>query len=470
MSREGAILTQLNNGLRVVTHRVPKARAAEITVCTLAGARDEVTGGFPRGTLHWLEHGFCYGSQQYPLPPRRLIRKIKGFRSPSVGGRFNIAAGLAFTTCYARVPRAAVGYSLDIMGALFSQPNLHEDHVEVHTERDVIQIETTENDFDFASLATYIGYGKHPLLHPVIGSEDGIDAASIDTLRAIHAQNFLGGRTVVAVEGSDIKHDDIVAAVERRFALPPGLRPPSEIPIYTGGDARYPLAGSNAAGHTVPLKGTHMAVAFKAPCLTDFKAGAALQVARNLLDEPNDESEHSLFYALRDRGSIYGVNVGAAQEMDSGLLTIAYKTLAKPGYASRTLNTIRNVLANLADRVDGDSFRRIRTLEKHDFNHLRTCDVIGSGRLAEDVFLHGEVQPLEYYSALRLEVTKKDVRNIVGAMIDNPPTFLATRNISHVPSEEEIQDIFGRPSPSPARSNFPHIEPVVREDRQLLHA
>jgi len=102
MSSEQAILTKLDNGLRVVTHRTPGASSVEITVKVMAGARDEVVGNYPRGTAHFLEHMLGCGSEKYPGFTRRLIE--------DGAGAYNVAVEHPYTTCDVTVKPAQLTF------------------------------------------------------------------------------------------------------------------------------------------------------------------------------------------------------------------------------------------------------------------------------------------------------------------------------------------------------------------------
>ncbi len=426
MSREKCRLTVLDDGLRVVTHRVQDAPSADITIGIMAGARDEVDGDYPRGTAHCLEHNFAYGSEKYPTRVRPLIEGDDG------NGEFNLATQLSFTNCHARVPLKRAEFSLDVLGAMISKPNMRA--ADVDKERGPIQAERIKNKLNFTSLenilASYIAHGRHPRLHPIIGSKVGIDAASADALRGFHAQHIRAGRTVIGVEG-DIAHADVVRMVRKSFSLPPGSRAPSEVPLYTGGDSRYALN----------LEGTHIAVAFKGPVESDFERGAAFQVACKLLNMTNAAGRHSIFDALRDEGgAVYSVGVVGRQTLDSGVLTIAADI--SPDNVHAALRLIRAVLRDLAADVDEKSFGRIRAFEENNFQRLRNSKKFGAYNLVDDVFMHDFRKPPEYYSALRLRVEPDDVRRAVQDMLLHPPTFLAAGETEGLPSPGDVRDIF----------------------------
>jgi predicted Zn-dependent peptidase len=462
MIRDHSIATQLNNGLTVVTRFVPPPNGydpvARISVHILAGTRDEVPDNHPRGAMHFLEHMLDHGSKKHPESMRDLIEGIDGFES--IYGSFNMAIQLAFTNFDAVVPAGATDFTLDVIGSALSEPLFNRENIEV--EKPIIQCERIENQHDFGHLenlvAGYVGYGRHPGLHPVIGSEEGIDAVTPDVLYDIHAKNYHAGRAVVAVEGP-IDHHDVVASVKEHFNLPHGRRPWSEIPHYTGGYVTYP----------VPIEGTHLAVALKAPWATNFDDIFAFHVAQNLLCATGKEDAHSLFRALRNQGIIYKVKIAGHQMMDAGLWTAAFGTLGKPGFADRGIRTIHSVLTSLAEHVDGRSFERIRAIEERTRRHLDGCELYGANNMADSIFMHGEVTPMHARSDRRLAVTTDDVRRVVRNMVvENPPTILAACDVGQVPSREGVMEIFGRISPPP-RSDLSVATTVAGTGQPIDH-
>ena len=82
--------TKLDNGLRIITHRMPKMQSVALGIWLKVGGRYETAGN--KGISHFLEHLLFKGSKKYSC--RKIKESIEG-----IGGSLN-----GFTseelTCY----------------------------------------------------------------------------------------------------------------------------------------------------------------------------------------------------------------------------------------------------------------------------------------------------------------------------------------------------------------------------------
>ena len=444
-----AKVTVLDNGVRAITRRVPPLKnyrgCVNIAVRIEAGARDEITGRkYPAGSMHFLEHLLSYGSKKYPTPTRDLIK--------SVGGTFNIAALLSSTVCTVTVPSEHAVYALEVLGAMFSNPILDKSHVEA--ERSVIQIERAGGELDPKRIEElwplYVGHGKNPRLYPVIGHERGIDEVSSETMENIYAEHFRGGRIIVAVE-RDIDHQEIVDAIDKSFRLAPGVREPTEVPVYTGGDDRHPLA----------VGATYLVAGFKAPRPGELDQQAAFRVTQSLLTARDGEGgPHSFFNALRNNGLAYQVEVVNRITTDASMLTISSATLPRRGYSEKVLQTINAVLARLAECVDPVSFERVMSNAREENKRAQKYDLYGPENMASDYYYNGCVLAPHHCSEQELKVTQADIRKVARDLLVNRSTLLATGDLSNVPAPDEVDNILCG-SLSSAIPDEPIFTPIV---------
>lgn len=197
----------LPNGLRVVVHTDHKAPVVAIQIWYHVGSKDEVTG--KTGFAHLFEHLMFNGSEH---APGSVIEQMDQLGASDLNGTTNNDRTNFFET----VPTGALDRALfiesDRMGYLLqglSQPKLD-------IQRGVVQNEKRQGDNQPYGLVQYhrleaLYPEGNPYRHPVIGSMDDLDHASMDDVRAWFRNNY-GPNNAVLVLAGDI---DLATAKEK---------------------------------------------------------------------------------------------------------------------------------------------------------------------------------------------------------------------------------------------------------------
>src|SRR6478735_3845562 len=120
--------TELPDGPRVISARLPGSRSVSIAAYVLAGSRLESPD--EAGVAHFMEHITFKGTSGYPST-RAISEAIEG-----VGGSFNAATDRESTVYWVRVPRREAPRAMDVLGELIVRPTL--DAKEIEGERTVI--------------------------------------------------------------------------------------------------------------------------------------------------------------------------------------------------------------------------------------------------------------------------------------------------------------------------------------------
>src|SRR5579859_6158610 len=130
--------TTLQNGLRLLTTRMPGMRSASIAFFFTVGSRyeqDQVAG-----VSHFIEHMLFKGTRHYPTA-RSISEAIEG-----VGGIFNGSTGKELTSYTARVPGEYLPVVLTVLADMVRNPLF--DPIEIEKERSVIieELSATQDD------------------------------------------------------------------------------------------------------------------------------------------------------------------------------------------------------------------------------------------------------------------------------------------------------------------------------------
>lgn len=119
--------TVLNNGLRIITHRMPKMQSVALGIWIKVGSRYESSQN--KGISHYLEHLLFKGSKKYSC--RKIKESIEG-----VGGSLNGFTSEELTCYLAKLPHPYLNLALDILSDMVINPVLNQEEIE--KERTVI--------------------------------------------------------------------------------------------------------------------------------------------------------------------------------------------------------------------------------------------------------------------------------------------------------------------------------------------
>jgi predicted Zn-dependent peptidase len=298
--------TELAEGPRVISARLPGARSVSIAAYVLAGSRLESAG--QAGVAHFMEHLTFKGTAGYPSS-RAISEAVEG-----VGGSANAATDRESTVYWARVPRREAGTAMAVLGQLIVHPTLND--ADIDQERTVI-VEEIRSYLDDPSeyvqmLIQQALFGEGPLGREICGDEAGIRALPTAAIRDFWSSVYRPANTVVALAG-DLDHEEAVALAATAFGTGngalPGYDPAPELP-----------AGPRVL--TGKRDTTQAQVAIAVPALRrDHPDAWTLSVLNAVL---GDGMSSRLFLGVREeKGLAYDVSSGIVEYADSGALEIS---------------------------------------------------------------------------------------------------------------------------------------------------
>jgi predicted Zn-dependent peptidase len=213
---EGIELTELDDGVRVVTEAVPSVRSVTLGLWVRTGSRDERPA--QAGLSHFLEHLLFKGTERHSA-----IEISEYF--DGLGAVTNAATGKESTHLYGRFLDEHTRAAFDVLGEMFLKPTFPD----IDSERDVVleeiaMYEDEPSDRVHDVLATAI-FGDHPLGRRVLGRSEVIANVPIPEISAYHRSRYVGPNLVVSAAGS-VDHDTIVELA--RAYMPAGTGEPAE--------------------------------------------------------------------------------------------------------------------------------------------------------------------------------------------------------------------------------------------------
>jgi predicted Zn-dependent peptidase len=330
-ANEGPTLheTTLENGLKILTFRMPQTRAVSVSFFVGTGSRyesDDVAGA-----SHFIEHMLFKGTARRPTA-RHISEAIEG-----IGGYSNAYTGQDTTTYWAKVAAPHFAEAADVLIDMLRFSTF--DPAEVEKERRII-VEEINMSMDAPDqwvgiLLGQVVWPDHPLGRDVAGTRETVSGITRDQLLGYMERHYSPERIVVSVAGN-VDHQQVIETTTERLQDWPSTSTNGYLPAPDG------LPSPRWLVEDRPTELGHLCLA--APGLSRSHPD---RFALGLLNTVLGEGMSSrLFLEVREaQGLAYAVDSSLNMLDEAGLLVI-YAGVE----AERTPQAIRAVLAEL-DRL-----------------------------------------------------------------------------------------------------------------------
>ena len=295
-------ISRIFNGLTVVTDPMPQLESAAVGVWVNTGTRNETKRVM--GVSHMLEHMAFKGTE------RRTARDIAE-EIEAVGGYLNAYTSREQTAFHARVLKADVPLSLDILADILTSPTFEQSELE--RERQVVlqeigQARDTPDDIIFDHLQGVI-YPDQPMGWPILGEDATVSDFRREDLRAYMDSNYRAGGMTLVASGA-VEHEAIVRLAEEKFGRLVDGDVSEPLPArYSGGDMR-----SNE-----DLEQAHITFAFPGIANSD----PDYYTAQVYVTALGGGMSSRLFQEARERrGLCYSIYAFAHSARDSGIIGV----------------------------------------------------------------------------------------------------------------------------------------------------
>ncbi|HEX2883670.1 MAG TPA: pitrilysin family protein [Candidatus Limnocylindria bacterium] len=392
----------LDNGLRVVLSRDPRAPAVAVNLWYDVGSKHERPG--KTGFAHLFEHMMFQGSAN--------VEKGQHFSLvQAAGGTLNASTWLDRTNYFETLPahelELALWLEADRMASLL--PAMTQEKLD--NQRDVVKNErrwSVDNqpygDWD-ERIQALVYPEAHPYHHSTIGSMEDLSAASLDDVREFFATFYAPNNAVLTVAG-DFETDAALAMVERHFGpIPanPDLPSPPDMTVEPSiGEEvretvpdRVPLPRLYLA-HRIPPFGTDAFDALEVA--SDVLAsGRASRLYGSLVREQRLAQDATVFvFPIVGGASMFSTWVtarpGVAPEKLEAALLAEIDRLAAEGPSDADLERVRNLhgshhassLERISERADRLSMYTCLFDEPERVNaEVTRYDGVDAGRVSE---------------------------------------------------------------------------------------
>ena len=411
--------TTLDNGIRIVSKKIPYVRSISMGVWVNAGARDENPA--ENGLSHFIEHMIFKGTEK-----RSAYMIAKEF--DAIGGQSNAFTTMENTCYYAKVMDCHLDTMTDILLDIFL--NSLFDPEEVERERTVIlqeigMMEDTPDDY-VHTLAASTFWGDHPLGRSVLGTRENLLQFDEERLKGFFRRFYQPDRIVVSAAGN-IEHGRLVELIGPALsAIKPGNGFPERLP---------PAGRTLADSHFRKLEQTHICLGTKGLSITDPKR-FDFSIMNTIM---GGNMSSRLFQEIRERqGLAYSVYSFTSSYVDCGMFGV-YVGVA-PERALEATVLIFKELKNFKEKpVDESELADAKEFTKG--NLLLAAESVDNQmvRLAQNEIHFGEFIPLDFVVEKIDAVTAEGVRDLANRLFD--PRQMALTLLGPVKDKSPYEDL-----------------------------
>lgn len=316
-----------DNGLRIVTEKIPSVRSVALGIWVGTGSKYENEKN--NGISHFLEHMFFKGTST------RSAKEIAE-TFDEIGGNVNAFTSKEYTCYYARVLDQHAPIALEVLSDMYFNSVFDADELEKEKNvviEEISMYEDTPDDL-VHDLIARASYSTHPLGYSILGTEEVLRSLKRDDLLQYIDAHYLPTNTVITVAGNF--DDSLIADIQKRFQ---GFTRPGTMPSLS-----TPDFAANVIAHHKATEQAHLCLS-----LPGFKVGHPDVYSLILLNNVLGGSMSSrLFQEIREeRGLAYSVYSYHSSYKEAG--TFHVYTGTAPEQVGQVFDIVSHVLRDVAD-------------------------------------------------------------------------------------------------------------------------
>ncbi len=409
-------ITQLQNGMRVITDSDQKVQTVSLGVWVGVGARYETAEN--NGISHVLEHMAFKGTTT------RNACQISS-EIEDVGGLVNAYTGYDVTAYYVKMLKQDIALGLDIIADILQHSVM--DAGELAKEQSVIVQEINmQNDTPDALVFDYFNqaaYPNQPLGRSILGTAEKVTGFTSAHVLDYMRQNYQASNMVISAAGA-VDHAAFVKLCEKMFTeIGQKAAPVAVAAKYQGGEKRV-----QKAHEQVNLVLGFEGVSYDHP---DYFT------AKVLSDILGGGMSSRLFQEVREkRGLVYSIYAFHSPETDTGTFGIYAGTGEKE--AAELMPVLCDEIVKLGDSITDAELARARAkLKARVLMRMENITTHAESN-ALDMLKYGRVISESEIVQKIDAVTGDDLKRVAGHIFAGAPVLAALGPIQHVMSYESI--------------------------------
>ena len=411
--------TVLDNGVRILTKRMPHIRSVSMGVWVNVGARDEMQA--ENGLSHFIEHMIFKGTKR-----RTAFQIAKEF--DAIGGQTNAFTAMENTCYHAKVMETHLETMVDILSDIFLNSEFNANEVE--KERPVIFQEigmVEDNPEEYIHLLAGKSYwGDDPLGRSILGTRENIIGFNTESINFFFHRFYQPERIVISAAGN-IEHEKFIDIVGSAFeAIQPCNGFPKRI---------TPTGQSTINIHTKELEQAHICIGTKGLPIIDSRR-YAFSLFNTIL---GGNMSSRLFQEIRERrGLAYSVYSFLSSFVDTGMFGIYVGVDPKKALASTEL-ILKEMRKLKESMIDTNELHDAREYTKG--NLLLASESVDSQmvRLAQNEILLKRYVPLQEIVDKIDSVTEDEILGLAKELFQK--NQLALTILGPVDDKKSFEDI-----------------------------
>lgn len=201
MQSEDVVKLKLDNGVRIVTEKIPGVRSVAISIWVGAGSRHENVKN--SGISHFIEHLMFKGTQKRSASD--IAESLE-----SVGGQLNAFTTKELTCYYAKVLDEHIDIAVDVLTDMFFNSTFTDKAIKKERgviEEEIKMYEDTPDEL-IHDLFVHTVWPQNPLGKPILGTIKSLEGINREAILEYINNNYTPDKIVIAVAGN-IEHQAI---------------------------------------------------------------------------------------------------------------------------------------------------------------------------------------------------------------------------------------------------------------------
>ena len=203
----------LDNGLRLITERMPQVRSVTIGVWLTRGSRHEAEER--GGIAHFVEHMLFKGTATRSAED--IAQAID-----SIGGQLDAFTAKEYASYYIKVLDEHLPLAVDLLSDIVLRPAFSPDEIEREKRvilEEIKMVEDTPDDLVHELFTQHFWEG-HALGRPILGSKETVESFTSESLRRYFRDAYVAENIIVSAAGN-LDHAQVSDLITRAFAEVP---------------------------------------------------------------------------------------------------------------------------------------------------------------------------------------------------------------------------------------------------------